>query len=94
MDGYGGVARLEWWASAEVCVARVPVVVHGQVRDGIWSAAVSPPLEPPAEEELRFLIDADPVCLLRFADGSMTDVVVEHPGDLARLTLSAFPRRR
>jgi hypothetical protein len=84
------LAHLEWWANPSICLAGIPVRLTS-AGDTAWSATPSPKLDPGAEEDLQLLIEADPICTLRFEDGSITVVVVERPGQLNQLRLRTAP---
>lgn len=89
MTGHHSPAHLEWWANPSTCLSHIPVRLEAAADDDAWDAVVSPELDGDAGENLRFLIDADPVFTLRFEDDSVTEVVVEHRGDLPHLRLRA-----
>ncbi|MFD5033590.1 hypothetical protein ACFWM0_24755 [Streptomyces sp. NPDC058405] len=43
MNGYEGVARLEWWANRSTCLARIAVRITSAPGSGAWNAAALSP---------------------------------------------------
>jgi hypothetical protein len=91
MTDHESPAHLEWWANPSTCLARIPVRVTAALDGGVWNAAVPPDfVGRQAGDGLQFLIDADPIFTLRFEDGSVTEVVVDHSEDLEHLHLESL----
>ncbi|MEU6852626.1 hypothetical protein ABZ901_22215 [Actinacidiphila alni] len=94
MDSYEGTAALEWWANRSTCLGEFTVRVAIRVSGDDWTCAahLEPPLSAEDRESFDFLMELEPVFLLRLDDdGALPVTVAAAPsGEATHLVLTAF----
>ncbi|MBV8933049.1 MAG: hypothetical protein JOZ47_16340 [Kutzneria sp.] len=88
MESYQGLATLEWWANRSTCLGRFDIRATGSD----WTCHAKLDVPPPENnrEVFDFLMELDPVFVLRFYEESTLLVNVVRTAESGRLALTAY----